>query len=131
MAEAAPKYKYLIETISNCIRACQMGALRSPYQLDDLNLSIQSSERDIFIPESKFLKRVFSFAQRTRSINYICQGYCHYTWNDQEHWIELLKVTLQGLNEHDFDDIRPYLMLVQYMVAKPAPCHPNALDMVL
>ena len=31
MAEATPKYKYLLETIGWCIRSCKFGNLRTPY----------------------------------------------------------------------------------------------------
>jgi hypothetical protein len=31
LAEASPKYKYLIESVSNLIRAFKSGEVRSPY----------------------------------------------------------------------------------------------------
>lgn len=36
LADAPPKYKYLIEAVSNCIRAYKSGGDRTPYQLDDI-----------------------------------------------------------------------------------------------
>lgn len=73
MAEAIPKYKYLLETISWCIRSCKFSSLRSPYQLDELNYEgLTQPERDLFIPEAKFLKKVFYQTKRNRSINAIC-----------------------------------------------------------
>jgi len=90
--------------------------------LEELTLAINTSERDLYIPEAKFLKRVFNSAPRTRSIVKICEGYCHFTWTDTDHWKDLLKTALEGLNDNDFDEIRPFLMLIQYMIAKPAEC---------
>jgi hypothetical protein len=37
MAEAPPRYKFLLETMSNLIRSCKFGPNKTPYQLDDLN----------------------------------------------------------------------------------------------
>ena len=37
MAEACPKHKYLLETVSNCIRSCKVGADKTEFQMDDLN----------------------------------------------------------------------------------------------
>jgi hypothetical protein len=37
MADAIPKYKYLLETIGWCIRSCKFSNFRTPYQLDELN----------------------------------------------------------------------------------------------
>lgn len=40
MQETAPKYKYLIETVSNCVRGLKVGVTRSPYALDDINYEL-------------------------------------------------------------------------------------------
>lgn len=117
LQDAPPKYKYLIEAVSNCIRAFKNGEKRSPFQLDDVaHESLLSQERDLFIPESKFLKKVFSEARKNRSINYVCMGYVHFTWTEAEGFKELMGVIQNGLNENDYDDIRPYLMLVQFLL---------------
>jgi len=132
MADSLPKHKYLLETVSNTIRATQIGPSRSPFQLDDLTLQLNSSERDIYIPEAKFLKRVFMNGQRTRSLNYLCKGYCHYTWNDNEHWTDLVKTILLAMNDYDYDDLRPFLMLAQYMLQYPAACKQDqAVEVIL
>ena len=60
MAEAAPKYKYLFETVSFLVRSCKFGPQRSSFQLDELNYEgLTQHEKDLFLPEAKFLKKVF------------------------------------------------------------------------
>lgn len=71
MQDANPKYKYLFETVSNVIRSLKMGPVRTPYQLDELPYEILQQERDVFYPQPTFIKRVFLYAKRTRSINYL------------------------------------------------------------
>lgn len=85
LADATPKYKFLIEAVSNCIRAFSNGEKRSPYQLDDANFeALLQCERDLFIPEAKFLKKVFADAKRNRALGFICKGYIHFCWNEPE-----------------------------------------------
>jgi hypothetical protein len=49
MAESIPKYKYLIETLSNCVRSCKFGPSKTPYQIDDLNWEgLEQNEKDLF-----------------------------------------------------------------------------------
>lgn len=36
LADAVPRYKYLIEAVSNMMRAFKSGEINSPYQTDDL-----------------------------------------------------------------------------------------------
>ena len=35
LAEAPPKYKFLIEAVSNCIRSFRNNSERTPYMIDD------------------------------------------------------------------------------------------------
>ena len=72
MMDATPKYKYLYEIVSNVVRSFKMGPTRTPYQLDELPFVVSDSERDVFIPDSKWIKKFFLSAKRTRSINYVC-----------------------------------------------------------
>jgi len=45
---------------------------------------------------------------------------------------ELIRTSLSGLNEFDYDEVKPFLMLIQYMVAKPAEhLMSGALDLIL
>jgi len=33
------------------------------------------------------------------------------SWLESEHWVELLKTVLYGIEEYDYDDVKPYLIL--------------------
>ena len=35
----------------------------------------------------------------------------NFTWNDLEHWTELVRTVMMGMNDYDYDDLRPFLML--------------------
>lgn len=97
-----------------------MGPTRTPYQLDEYPEMINSTERDLFIPDPKFLKRIISEATKNRSIGYICKTYCHYTWFNNLAYESLLKTILIGLNDFDYDHIRPFLMMASFMLENPS-----------
>jgi len=43
-------------------------------------------------------------------------GYVHYSWNDSDAFKELKAVIQNGLMENDFSDIKPYLILTQFLL---------------
>lgn len=93
LADAAPKYKYLLEAVNNCMKAFKNGETRSPYQTDDVAFeSLLQQERDLYIPDSKFLKKVFGEAKKNRSAQAVCTGYCHFAWTEKESFAEILGV---------------------------------------
>lgn len=60
LANATPKWKYLMELVGLCVRHLSVGDSPTPYQLDAQFLPtttefVSSKEADIFIPEAKFL----------------------------------------------------------------------------
>ena len=63
LQQANPKYKFLMELISLCVRHISIGVnKKTEYQLDlnyptTLTAFVKSQESDIFIPDAKFLKR--------------------------------------------------------------------------
>lgn len=120
LSEATPKYKYLFEAVSNLIRSFKNGDLRSPYQTDDLPFeAILQQERDLFIPDSKFLKKVFWEARKARAILALCKGYCHFAWNEKEAFSELLGVIQHGLTDYDHEELKPFLHLTYFLLERP------------
>lgn len=69
-------------------------------------------ESDLFIPDAKFLKRIFAEAKKSRSITAVVKCYCHFSWNDNEHFKELVNTIVHGLNDFDHDEVRPFLILM-------------------
>ncbi|CDW78729.1 UNKNOWN [Stylonychia lemnae] len=120
LSEANPKYKYLIEAVSNCIRSFRNNSDRTPYQIDDIQpWELMPQERDLYIPEGKFLKRVFQEAKKNRSIAYAAKGYVHFCWSDRLAFQSVVEAIQIGLRESDYDDARPYLMLLQHLLQTP------------
>ena len=85
LENAVPKWKYLMELVSLCVRHLKVGDTPTQYQLDAqyapaISEFISSREADIFIPEAKFLVRFFNEAKRNRSIWAVCKAHCHYAF---------------------------------------------------
>ena len=58
-----------------------------------------TQEADIFIPEAKFLKKVFIEAKRNRSMMAIAKAHCHFAITDSEQVEELFKTVEAGLHD--------------------------------
>ena len=58
--------------------------------------------------------------KKNKAIKALCTGYCHYSWCDKDLFNQLLDVVQLGLTEHDYNDIKPYLTLIQHIVMKPS-----------
>ena len=124
MMDAVPKYKYLWDTVSMCMRSySQHGEVKSPFTLGELvhfEEGLQQPEKDLFFPEAKFLRRVFlSAGAHTHSMLAVCQCYVHYVWYAQanpKEFKELLQVVQQGLTDGEFDEVKPYLVLTQKLI---------------
>jgi hypothetical protein len=126
LAGAPLKHKYLIELVSTCVRhLCNGGAPSSPYQLDaassTLRTFVQSQEADIFLPEAKFLKRFVLEAKRTRSMWALAKALCHYALLDGEQYEELYRTVEAGLNDQDYDLLRPFLTLFEVLLETAHP----------
>ena len=121
LAEGTIKFKYLIETVGNLIRSTRCGQRQTPFQLDNLNFDgLTQPERDLFYPSYKFLKKFILEAKKARALNSLAPAYLHFTYFDEESYKELLRACAQGLNEHDYDELRPFLGHLQYMLqSKP------------
>lgn len=83
------------------------------------------------MPDGKFLRRVFVEARRTRSITNICKCYIHYTWGDNDQFADLIKTINLGLHDYDYDEVKPFLMLLQFLLAKPSDNFQAKLDYML
>lgn len=120
MMDGVPKYKFLFEAVSNLMKAYQVGDKPSPYQTDNVDFQgLIQQERDLYIPEAQFLKMVFQKGFKNRSLKALCQSYCHYTWSDPDSFATLLEVMIQGLNDSDYADAKPFFVLAQFLLQKP------------
>ena len=87
LAEGTPKYKYMFETVHNCMKSVQVGATKTPYQTDNVNFpgGLLQQERDLYYPDQKFLKMQFLWSQKkVKAIKALCTGYVHFTWFDKD-----------------------------------------------
>lgn len=132
LKEALPKYKYLLETVSNCIRAFRNHESDSPYLLNDTGFeTIIPYERDLFIPEAKFLMRVFQHAKKNRAIVAVSKAYVHFAWNDADAFKELLEIIGNYINELDYDTVKPVLILTQFMLEHPGQDNEARFELIL
>lgn len=122
LANATPKYKYLIEVVSLCVRHIKApNTQQSPFALDAqykdaITTFYQAQESDIFNPEAKFLKKFIVEARSNRSIGMMTSLHCHHAFHDNEGPEELFKTVEAGLNDYDFDQVRPFLCMLQRML---------------
>lgn len=82
-------FKYLLEAVSNLLRHFKNSDPQgpsSPLHLDanypTTYLTLHNFQKDLVIPEAKFLKRVFDLSKKTRSIKNICFAYTHFAFLD-------------------------------------------------
>lgn len=52
-------------------------------------------------------------------------SYIHFCWNEKEGFNELLGVISNGLTDGDYDEIRPYLILLQFALSHPGSANPE------
>lgn len=122
LSSAVPKYKYLVELVSLCVRHLKVGAhAATPHQLDadfpsGLNTFVTSQEADIFVPEARFLKRFVQEAKRSRSVQALCKAHVHYAHFDGDQVEDLFRTVQAGLQDNDFDGLRPYLALFEALL---------------
>ena len=124
LASAAPKYKYLMELVSACVRQMQvLGPNRStPHQQLDASEAgaitgfVSTQESDIFIPEAKFLKKFIAEGRRNRSMLAVARAHCHYAVQDADQVAELFKTVQAGLQDQDYDGLRPFLCLLEVLL---------------
>ena len=83
-------------------------------------MTFMNNERDILIPNAKFLKRIFHANQRTRAIKAICQTYGHLSYGEPDHWTEVLRAVIEGVKEYDYDEVKPFLMIGQHLIQEPS-----------
>jgi len=75
----------MFEAVQNCIRAFQWGEKVSPYQTDNVIFEgLLQQEKDLFFPDSKFLKMAFASSKKNRAMVALSKGYIHYTWNEAD-----------------------------------------------
>jgi hypothetical protein len=117
-----------MELIGTCVRHIKvLGPNRhTPYQEDvtyasNITAFVSSQEADLFIPEAKFLKKFIMEAKRNRGITSIVKAHCHYASEkvedgDKSQSQELFNVVEHGLNEYDYNEVRPFFCLFEIML---------------
>ena len=125
LQDGIPQYKYIYEAVSYCIRGYSppgvqtQGTPNSPYQLDDIQgyEGLIQQERDLFFPEPKFLKIVFNNQRKNRGYKFLGLAFAHYTWFDKDDYNQLLQVIQIGMNDNDYQDIKPYLAMLTQLLS--------------
>ena len=117
--DACPKYHYFFELIGICARSVKVCEGRSSFQLDSINYEgLSSDEKNIFLPERKFMIRILQQAKKKRPMVELAKAYCHFAFADKDLFQELVLTIQEGLNEYDYDDIKPFLVLLQLLLSK-------------
>lgn len=62
------------------------------------------------------MKRFFAEAKRNRSAWAVAKAHCHWAYTDRDQVEELFRTVEAGLNEHDYDGIRPFLCLFEVLL---------------
>lgn len=81
---AEAKYKHLIEILSNCVRSLKIEGGISSFRLNEPVQVMTKKERDLFQPESCFLRLLLVKAQKTRAVTALAMCYCHYNFYDSK-----------------------------------------------
>lgn len=109
LSGSEPKYKYMIEAVSNTI-----SVIQSDYDLGEFTLS--DEQILMFSPPPKFLRRVFSEAKRNRSMNALIKAQIHFSQIFPQKLDVLIQTLLHGVNESDYDTVRPFLVLFEALM---------------
>ena len=116
-----PSYMYLIETISSLIRCVSIDFPKNyeppadkpltPYVIEDLGFKLTNDNMVLFMPENSFIVSLFAAARKSRAAVALSQAYVHYSFINHDFAEKLFKVVCNGLNENDYDRVRPFLIL--------------------
>lgn len=114
---AEAKYKHLIEILSNCVRSLKIEGGVTSFQFNNSAVQVMTKkEKDLFQPESCFLRLLFLKAQKTRAVTALAMSYCHYNFYDAKLQTSLFNTIKDGLCEYDHDKIRPFYTILEYML---------------
>lgn len=121
LADAPAKHKYLLELVSYCVRHLNVGAAgQEQYWLDPgratLTTFVDPQEADVYAPGAAFLRQVFAAAKRNRSMWAVARAHCHYASHDPDLVTELFRTVQTGLEQHDYDGVRPFLCLFEVLL---------------
>ena len=75
----------------------------------------------MFCPIDKYLKVILLSAKRNRALNAAIKFQIHHALAYPRRVKELFDIVLVGLNDCDFDQLRPFLMLFEVMLEVPDP----------
>ena len=121
-----PSYMYLIVTLSSLIRCMSVDLPQNyeppanqpltPYQIEDLGYQVSKDNLVLFMPDTSFIITLFEAARKSRSAVALSQVYVHYCFYSQSNAKKIFQVVCEGLEQYDYDKVRPFLILFQHML---------------
>ena len=63
------------------------------------------------MPDVNFIAGLFHAAQKSRAAVALSQAYVHFSFYNHGFAKKLFNVVLDGLENHDYDKVRPFLIL--------------------
>lgn len=84
----SPKYQYLIETVSNCIRALHVDippklqevVKNTPLAHEDSGFSLTDNETTLIMPQADFIEKFVCAATKPRSMTAVAKAYIHHCY---------------------------------------------------
>ena len=70
----------------------------------------------LFMPDVTFIIQIFAAAHKSRAAVALSQAYCHISFYSPEYTKRIFDVVQSGLEQYDWDKIRPFLILFQHML---------------
>mmetsp|Transcript_4486 Transcript_4486/g.6710 ORF Transcript_4486/g.6710 Transcript_4486/m.6710 type:complete len:256 (-) Transcript_4486:666-1433(-) len=117
-----PKWKFMIELISLCVRHIRFDVPKSKLMdpTSTLDNFVSKEEAELFFNQAKYMKEFFVKANRIRSTNSLAEAMCHRVYSDETSLKELFETVIIGLHEYDYDSIRPFLGILFKLLDEPA-----------
>ena len=82
-----PKFQYLIEVVSNCLRSLHVespvkviNGKTTSYAHEDSGFILSDNETTLIMPQADFIERFISAATKPRSMSAIAKAYIHWCY---------------------------------------------------
>lgn len=69
---------------------------------------------------SEYIKRVFAQAHKPRAYLPLIRGYMNVAHYDTDFSVQMYEVVSKGLNESDYDRVRPFFVLFEFLLLDEA-----------
>jgi hypothetical protein len=78
----------------------------------------------LFFPLHQYINKIFVVARKPHAYLPLIRGYMNYAYNNPNQVGQLYEVVELGLNENDYDRVRPYYVLFEtLLMSETAPWH--------